>query len=192
MTAHGDEKQPAGPGPLLRQLRATVEAELQPRTRVKLPALCDEIGLPDAPDDDALTKAEYIRSRLAKLRTEDDARSVAVRFVSRYPLGGYGNDGTYHLEELLWQTREPHVSPRVRRELAAGLNGVELFTEPDAFIELLARRFVLGIEIPLFKDRNSLRWKIQQHVVRNPEDWSVSELSTNSVLSNAAVNDSGN
>ncbi|MDE0189735.1 MAG: hypothetical protein OXQ90_00115 [Gammaproteobacteria bacterium] len=142
-----------------------------------MPALCDEIGLPEAPDDEALTKAEYIRSRLSKLGKEEEVRSVAAEYITCYPLGGYGNDRTYDLEELLWEAREPLVSARVRRELAAALNGAELFTEPNAFIELLANRFVLGANsIPFFEDRNSLRWNIRQHAVRNPEDWSVTQL----------------
>lgn len=162
---------------LLNELCPIVEEKLQPHRRVDLPALCDEIGLPDAPDDEELTKAQYIKSRLAKLGREDEVRSVAAKYVTCYPLGGYGNDRTYDLEELLWEAREPVVSPRVRRELAACLDGVELFTEPEAFVELLARRFVLDANsIIFFEDRNSLRWNIQQHVVRNPEDWSVAEL----------------
>lgn len=163
--------------PLRNELCATVEAKLQPCRRVDLPALCDEIGLPEAPDDEGLTKRQYITSRLERLAREDEVRHVATKFVSCYPLGAYGNDGTYDLEELLWETREPLVSPRIRREVAEALDAVDLFTEPDAFLELLARLFVLGAnDIPFLDDRSSLHWNIRQHLIRNPEDWSVPQL----------------
>ena len=163
--------------PLLSVLSATVEGRLQPCRRVDLPTLCDEIGLPEAPDDETLTKREYINSRLTKLAGVDQVRNVTVAYVTNYPLGDYGNDRTYELEELLWETREPLVSARVRRELAEALEAVELFTEPTAFIDVLASLFVLGADsLPFFEDRHSLRSNIQQHVIRNPEDWSVPQL----------------
>ncbi|MXW48874.1 MAG: hypothetical protein F4X81_02165 [Gammaproteobacteria bacterium] len=141
-----------------------------------MPTDCDQIGLPDAPDDHALTKREYIRSRLARL-TPDEARAVAAKYVRCYPLGDYLNDGTYRLEELLWEALEPSVSKRVRRELADALDGGELFTEPAEFLELLASLFVLDPDgISLISERQTLHWKIQQHVIRNPEDWSVAQL----------------
>lgn len=172
-----DRRSSSPPNPLLSVLCATVEGKLQPCRRVDLPALCDEIGLPEAPDDQSLTKREYINSRLAKLTDEDEVRNVTARYVTCFPLGDYGNDRTYDLEELLWEAREPLVSHRVRHELAAALNRVDLFTEPDAFTEVLARLFVLDANsIPFFEDRDSLRWNIQQHVIRNPEDWSVPQL----------------
>ena len=166
----------AAPDPLLTELHAIVEARLQRFRRVDLPAACDQIGLPDAPDDDTLTKREYIRSRSAKL-TPDEARAVAAEYVSCYPLGDAGNDATYGLEELLWEALEPSVSKRVRRELAGGLDGVELFTEPKVFLDLLGRLFVLDPnDLSLISERDTLYWKIQQHVIRNPEDWSAVQL----------------
>ena len=171
-----DKQPPAAPEPLLSELCAIVEARLQPNRRVDLPTDCDQIGLPDAPDEETLSKREYIRSRLAKL-VPDDVRNVAARYVTCYPLGDYLNNRTYDLEELLWEAREPLVSPRVRRELATALDGVNLFTEGNAFIDLLARLFVLDANTnPFFDDRNSLLWNIKHHVIRNPEDWSVAQL----------------
>ena len=104
------------PNRLREFLSVAVERRLQPFRGVDLPALCDEIGLPAAPDD-APTKREYIRSRLEKLSHDDQARDVAASFVTRYPLGGYGNDATHALEELLWEAHEPYGSPRVRRAI---------------------------------------------------------------------------
>lgn len=169
------EQPPTTLDPLLSELCATVEAKLQPHRRVDLPGDCNQIGLPDAPDDENLTKRQYIQSRLAKL-APDDVRTVAASYVRCYPLGNYGNDGTYGLEELLWEPREPNVTKRVRRELADALDGVELFTEPTAFLDLLASLFVLGPDGFSFSERDTLQWQIQQHVIRNPEDWSVAEL----------------
>jgi len=44
-----------------------------------LPALCDEIGLPEAPGDETLTKREYINSRLARLLWGDSQARWARR-----------------------------------------------------------------------------------------------------------------
>ena len=147
--------------------------------RVELPTLCNQLGLPHAPDDEDLTKREYIRSRLAKLAREDRMHTskVAAEFVRQYPLGKYFNDTTYGIEELLWKAQEPHVSLRVRRELASTLDRVQLFTDSDAFLQLLGKLFVLHPDgITILDKRNSLGWKIQQHMIRNPDDWSVSQL----------------
>ena len=174
----GTEKQlSVGDDRLLDKLCAAVESKLQPYRRVELPMLCDEIGLPRAPDDKELSKREYIRSRLEKLSQDDQVRDVAVKFASRYPVGEDGNDATYEIEELLWEAREPDVSLRVRRELASTLDRVELFTDPDAFLDVLAKLFVLDPDgVLLWNERNSLPWRIRQHVIRNPEDWSVGQL----------------
>ena len=174
----GPEKQlSTAPDRLLDKLCAAVESKLQPCRRVDLPVLCDEIGLPHAPDDEKLTKREYIRSRLEKLSQGDQARDVAAKFATRYPVGEYANNATYEIEELLWEAREPYVSPRVRRELASTLDRVELFTVPDTFLNVLAKLFVLDPGgVSLWDERNSLDWKIRQHVIRNPEDWSVGQL----------------
>ena len=162
---------------LLEQLCDAVESRLQPLRRVDLPALCDEIGLPTAPDSEKLTKRQYIRSRLAKVTEGDQARDVAINFANRYPLGTYGNDATFVIEEMLWQSREPEVSLRVRRGLAAALDDVELFRDAAGFIEVLGRLFILDPDgLRLWNERRTLIWKIRQHVIRNPEDWSVTQL----------------
>ena len=171
------EQLTTGPDRLLDKLCAAVESKLKPCRRVDLPVLCDEIGLPLAPDDEELTKRDYIRSRLEKISQDDQVRHVATKFAIRYPVGEYANDATYEIEELLWEDQEPYVSPRVRRELAATLDQVELFTIPGAFLDVLAKLFNLDPDgVLLWDKRNSLDWKIRQHVIRNPEDWSVGQL----------------
>ena len=162
---------------LLDQLCAAVESKLQPLRRVDLPTLCDEIGLPTAPDSEKLTKRQYIHSRLVKIAEEDQAREVAINFANRYPLVTHGNHATFVIEEILWQSREPEVSLRVRRGLAAELDDVELFTDAAGFIEVLGRLFVLDSDgLMLWNERRSLIWKIRQHVIRNQEDWSVTQF----------------
>ncbi len=171
-----DEQPATAPDPLLRELRAIVEARLQPEGWIDLPAACDQISLPEAQADEAPTKRKYIRSRLAKL-APDEVRAVAAQYVRCYPLGDDRNDATYRLEELLWKALGPNVSKRVRRELADALDGVELFIEPTAFLELLESLFVLDADgLSFISERDTLHWNIRQHVIRNPEDWSVAKL----------------
>ena len=176
----GTERQQSdGPDPLLDTLCAAVESKLQHYARVRLPTLCDEIGLPHAQNNEDLTKRDYIASRLAKLSQENQTkiRDVAAKFVSQYSLGEYGNDATYGIEELLWQAREPKVSVRVRRELASALDGFELFTDPEGFLNVLEKLFVLDPDgISLLHEHKSLHWKIRQHLIRNPEDWTVTDF----------------
>ena len=166
-----------GPDGLRERLCAVVESRLQPSRRIDLPVLCDEIGLPSAPDDEELTKREYIRRRLEKLSHDDEVRNVAAKFATRYPVGDDANGTTYEIEELLWKAREPYVSPRVRRELAYTLDGVELFMDPDGFLHVLSALFVLDPDgVSLWNERASLDWRIRQHVIRNPEDWSMCQF----------------
>ena len=73
------------------------------------------------------------------------------------PVGEYANNATYEIEELLWETLEPYVSPRGSRELTSTLDRVELFTVPDAFLDVLAKLFVLDPDgVLLWDERNSL------------------------------------
>lgn len=167
-----EDQKTTGPDRLRDMLCTAVELKLQPRLKRDLPTLCDEIGLPSAPDDRELTKREYIRRRLEKLSQDDQVRDVAARFAIRYPVREY--DKTYEIEELLWEAREPYVSQRVRRELASTLDGVEIFSDSVGFLSALSKLFVLDPDDDLlWNERNSLEWKIRQHVIRNPEDWSV-------------------
>ena len=76
----------------------------------------------------------------------DEVRAVAAQYLRCYLLGDRGDHATYRLEELLWEAREPSVSKRVRRELADALDGVELFMEPNAFLELLEGLLVLDAD----------------------------------------------
>ena len=65
----------------------------------------------------------------------------------------------------------------MRRELASALDQVALFTEPDAFLDVLSKLFVLDPDgVSLWNERRSLHWRIRQHVIQNPEDWSAGQL----------------
>ena len=160
---------------LLDAVLRAVETRLKPNHRVDLPALCDQIALPAATDDPQLTKRQYICSRLAKITTQAKLNQVATSFVKLYPLGAHGNEATFQIEELLWEDDHPLVSFRLRRELAATLDQIDLFLDADEFMQLLASLFVLDPD-GLWAERDSLDWKIRQHFIRNPEDWSVLQL----------------
>jgi len=150
----------------------------QPQSRTKLPDLCDSIGLPSAPDDPTLSKAEYIESRLGLL--EDSALRAA--FEELLSLHGAALSATtrFALEEAFWTRYPPFLIPKKhRRQLANSLEGTPLFLKGDRFLRALADLWVLEDPLETLLGQfgrqrsNSLRRDIEQHVVQNPEDWPV-------------------
>lgn len=156
-----------------------VEQTLRDSPRDDLPALCDEIGLPDCPYEKRFTKLKYIQARLAEVAGDDQIREVAANFVRRYPLGLQSNAATFKIEELLWQCGERRVPLWVRRKLAAGLVHADLFTDVDAFLEILGRLFVLDVEADFISkfigDTRSFLEEIREDFIRN-RLWSVKKL----------------
>ena len=147
--------------------------------RDDLPALCDEIGLPDCPYEERFTRLKYIQARLAKITGDDQLREVAANFVNRYPLRLRGNAAAFEIEELLWRFGEREVPRWVRRKLAAGLVHADLFTDAKAFLEILGRLFVIETDadaIPIWRlDERPLLEKICEDFIKN-RLWSVKEL----------------
>ena len=162
---------------LFERLSDAIEARLQPERRVDLPELCERLELPDAPDDPRLSKRQYILSRVAKLSGADaQTRRVAASFAERYPVAS-GNESAYEIEELLWaDSGYPTLSKRLRREIAGVLEDQVLWLHAGGFLDALGRLWVLQDAMDamseLFGGRSeSLRTQIEQHVVRNPDDW---------------------
>ena len=132
------------PQTLFECLASAIESELQPRTRIELPSLCDTLALPQSPNDSSLSKRQYIVSRVEKLETDPErTRLVTTRFIEQYPVST-GNEKSFELEEILWKTSSyPIISIRVRRELANGLNREDMWIDDEGFLNALNRLWVI-------------------------------------------------
>ena len=103
---------------------------------------------------------------------DSDLSQLAENYLKRYPLAATTRN---HLQDLVWAGRSyPEIPKRIRRELAQTLTP-PFFQDYDEFIALLDHLWVLDNDPLSFfsgNNQNSLRGQIEQHVVRNPEDWS--------------------
>ena len=155
-------------------------SRLQPQRRADLPELCNSIELPLAPDNPALTKRDYLQSRIDQLQDNPKlTRRVAAHFVERYPVSEQQDEHVFKIEETLWKNSDyPVISKKTRREIAKGLEGEELWVEADEFLNALSRLWVLEDSVSgglrkfgLDRGSNLLRGQIEQHVINN-SDWS--------------------
>lgn len=156
----------------LRQLVSdAIIRRIQPEGRVDLPALCDQLGLPGAPDDPELTKRQYLQSRLDSLPAAPT--QVAERFTSMFPISS-GEEASFKIEEILWEARaDIEILEKDRRLLAKALEAVPLWLNGARFMEALGQLWPLADPFDSFLAGGSLREEIERHVVRNPDDWPV-------------------
>jgi very-short-patch-repair endonuclease len=158
-------------------LDRAVKGYFKPQSRKDLPTLCDSIGLPPAPDDPKLTKAEYIDSRLSLV----DAAEVGVVFERLVDVHAPSMrpPERFAVEETLWRRRSPVSIPKkYRRQLASALQGTPLFLNGQRFMVALENLWVLEDPLDVLKEltgqrSRSLRREIEQHVVLNDGDWPV-------------------
>ncbi|MGH7788571.1 MAG: hypothetical protein ACRERC_17000 [Candidatus Binatia bacterium] len=156
-------------------LRPQVGALKDAGTLPDLPRICERLGLP-------WRSAESKRlSMLASFDALPDGElpAFAERLLAVHPPAASVRNT---IQDLLWRrSRGPEIPKRVRRELARALAGEALFLDADRFDELLDRLWVLDRDgdafAVVFGGRDtSLRAQIEQHVHRNPNDWSVEDL----------------
>jgi very-short-patch-repair endonuclease len=112
--------------------------------------------------------------------SDADLPRVAERFLTLHsPLPSVRNE----VEDLLWaDTAAPQIPKRFRREVARALAEDSLYLDIDRFNALLEKLWILDTDpMALFFGAadHSLRAQIEQHVYRNPEDWSTEDLFNN-------------
>ncbi|MFE5517334.1 hypothetical protein ACFQ9Q_06295 [Streptomyces virginiae] len=128
------------------------------------------------------TKSERVERSFA-LVPDSDLPEVAKRMLA----GGQVTPvERIAIEDLLWaESSPPEISRRIRRELARFLDLEHMTPSESRFMALLGRFWVLGGELsPLLESffgssGPSLRRSIEQHVFRNPGDWSAEDLFEN-------------
>jgi len=143
-------------------------------THSMLPTICEQIALP-VPDCEG-SKRERISASFDALPDADLPR-VAERFLELHPPSPNIRN---EIQDILWaKTASPEIPKRFRREVARALAVEDLYLDTQRFGDLLDRLWVLDDDDPfaVFGGADhSLRAGIQQHVYRNPEDWSAEDL----------------
>jgi hypothetical protein len=148
-------------------------------TAKNLPAVCEQLGLPDFPSDGEGSKRDRLE---AVFNAVADAAlpGIAERYLDHFTPATALRQA---IEDLLWaDDAGPTIPKNVRREIARALRTEDLYLDASRFDALLERLFVLGDQsAPLFASAfgfpdESLRAEIQQHVHRNPQDWTPEHL----------------
>ena len=164
--------------PLRQALHRAAMITIQPETRQRIPAILDALGIPSAFDDPALSKREYIESRLA-LVAERDVPDAVERALAEHG-ARLPAPHRFEIEELLWSvTPTVGISKRVRYDVARALDAIPLYLRPTPFLSLVARlwdRSDLFDALLMGGDGRSLLSQVERHVVRNAHDWSAEDL----------------
>ncbi|MFF4755241.1 AbiJ-related protein [Streptomyces sp. NPDC002514] len=164
----------------LRQLLdVVVSRHLSGNTHATLNAAFAELAMPEIPKEEGSLR-ERIERSYAQV-SDNDLPHVAQRILACGSLTAATRNG---IQDLLWAESSPPAIPkRVRRELARALDLADMARHEARFMTLLERFWVLDREesladllLPSTNRPPGLRQHIQQHVFRNPEDWSTEDL----------------
>ena len=161
------------------KLRGLVGSEIQGLTiytHRELAEACEDLGLPKPPDEKSGSKRDRVNQSFHDL-PDSDLPMVAERILAGYL---QVSDLTRNeIQDVLWADRAAHEIPKqTRREIAQALELRDLVYSPDRFSALLSRLWVLGSDSLSFFTGvdTSLRANIEQHVYRNPGDWTTEDL----------------
>lgn len=140
-----------------------------------LPRICEQLGLPSPPDDGS--KRERMSASFEAV-ADIDLPTVARKLLECRPPNATTRN---QIQDILWSDSLcPPIPKRYRREVARRLNREELYGDARRFDELLERLWILDADdwmhLLLGGKPTGLRAEIQQHVHRNPEDWSAETL----------------
>ncbi|MGV9967616.1 AbiJ-related protein [Streptomyces olivaceus] len=165
---------------ILRQVVGDVVARLSGNSHARLNAAFAELGMPAVPEEG--TKSERVERSFAQV-PDSDLPLVANRVLAT----GQGSpQQRFRIEDALWaESSPPEIPTRIRRELARSLDLAEMTPNEPRFMAMLSRFWVLGDEVSPLLDAffgsagPSLRRDIEQHVFRNPGDWTAEGLLEN-------------
>ena len=155
-----------------------------PCTHDDLGGKCVALGLPDPPreaepgSERSLSKRERIEWSLARM-ADEDVPVVAGRMLDGRPLNVLDAAARNAVEDILWAGQGALEIPRrTRRDIARALDLDDITVKGERFMALLDRLWVLGGDPFAFLAGGaaSLRGQIEQHVLRNPGDWSAEYL----------------
>jgi hypothetical protein len=155
-------------------LRLHIGALKDRGTHDELPAICSQLGIP-SPIPEGSKRERMYASFDATL--DEALPGVARQLIARFaPPRSLRNE----IQELLWADEPgPPIPKRFRREIAQSLEASDLYIDAEKFDDLITSLFDIEDTPPLdFFDarRKSLRAQINQHVYRNPGDWTPEDL----------------
>ncbi|MGW1643175.1 AbiJ-related protein [Streptomyces lavendulae] len=165
---------------LLRRAVGDVVALLGGHSHPRLNAAFAELGMPAVPEEG--TKAERLKRSFAQV-TDSDLPLVANRILA----AGQGSPPQrFRIEDALWaESSPPEIPARIRRELARSLDLAAMTPSESRFMAMLSQYWVLGSELGPVLDAffgsqgPSIKGDIEQHVFRNPGDWTAEDLFEN-------------
>lgn len=152
-------------------------------THKEISARFETLGLTDTSPEDS-TKAERVQHTVNTL-SPGAVKETAARVLDKVDLTANLRNG---LQDVLWRGVGPKIEERSRRDAAAAVDIEDLLHDHRRFEALLDRWWVLGdadafgavsddvLLSSLFGGPPPLRKQIQQHVLRNPGDWSFETL----------------
>jgi very-short-patch-repair endonuclease len=166
---------PMNPTPLRDLLRPHILGLKDTGTLESLPTVCANIGLP--PPGQEGSKRQRMTTSFDALSDADLPR-VAERLLEVHPPLALDRN---KIQDLLWaNTASPEIPKKFRREIARALDaeGISIYLDSQKLTDLLERLWVLddGLFAIFGGADHSLRAEIDQHVFRNPDDWSVEML----------------
>lgn len=156
------------PLPTLREILQTrlVSDLVNNSTHERIPEWCRKLDLPDASNEGS--KREKFEACVAAVPDPDLPR-LAESYLRELPMVAERRN---ELQDLIWTNGGfPEIPKRIRRELSRSLTS-RLYQDGSEFIALLDRLWILDDDPFSFFDStrgNSLRRKIEQHVIRNPD-----------------------
>ncbi|MGW7433949.1 AbiJ-related protein [Streptomyces sp. NPDC054861] len=162
---------------LLRRAVRDVVALLGGHSHPRLNAAFAELGMPTVPEEG--TKAERLERSFAQV-TDSDLPLLAERILA----AGQGSPPQrFRIEDALWaESLPPEIPARIRRELARSLDLDAMTPSESRFMAMLSQYWVLGSELGPVLDAffgsqgPSIKGDIEQHVFRNPGDWTAEDL----------------
>lgn len=158
---------------ILRGLVGRAAMQLTVYTHRELSDECVRLGLPEPPSEG--TKRERIGASLGALQDADVPKAAERVLTSTLRLDAELRNS---IQDKLWSNiGTPELPKRTRREIAHVLD-LTAFNHADAFMELIERLWVLESDFvsEFLGFSQSLRTQIEQHIFRNPGDWTAEQL----------------
>ncbi|MBL9100869.1 MAG: hypothetical protein JNL82_07920 [Myxococcales bacterium] len=159
-----------------RHLLENAICALRETTHARLSAILDDIGVPNAPQNEGLTKAKDTAARAA-LVPAHQVDQIARKFIDRVRMEGeiFAREA-FSLEEALWKAEGGPVSipRRSRHELAEHLDGedIPVFLKSEEFLSSLEGLSLIDSD-QIVRSYFGVRPKIVQHMIKNDDyGWS--------------------
>lgn len=168
----------------LRTLIGKAIAGLGSLTHRELTPALEQLGMPSVAGD---TGSKRQRIELSLRQVPDAELPRVTRRILEQRDIFVSASIRYQLEDLVWADEmPPEISKKVRRELARALDLPEVAQHRERFLRLLDRFWIADDASLSFEELEgfllngmrpvTLRDRIEQHVFRNPGDWSAENL----------------